>query len=59
MGRSIKKGPYVDEKLYVKINKLNDQRAFAFLTRLSQHQNIKLHRIAEQINDTTELPPEK
>jgi AmiR/NasT family two-component response regulator len=38
---------------------LNDQRAFAFLTRLSQHQNIKLHRIAEQINDTVERPPEK
>ncbi|WP_112238516.1 GAF and ANTAR domain-containing protein [Kribbella monticola] len=29
--------------------KLNDQRAFAFLTRLSQHRNVKLRRIAEEI----------
>lgn len=34
--------------------KLSDQRAFAFLTRLSQHSNIKLRTIAEQINDTVE-----
>lgn len=29
--------------------KLTDQRAFAFLTRLSQHRNIKLRRVAEEI----------
>ncbi|QNE21418.1 GAF and ANTAR domain-containing protein [Kribbella qitaiheensis] len=34
--------------------KLNDQRAFAFLARLSQHRNVKLRRIAEEINNTVE-----
>jgi GAF domain-containing protein len=34
--------------------KLNDQRAFAFLTRLSQQRNVKLRKIAEQLNDTVE-----
>ena len=29
--------------------KLSDERAFAFLTRLSQHGNVKLRRVAEQI----------
>jgi hypothetical protein len=29
--------------------KLNDQRAFAFLTRLSQHRNVKLRQVAEEI----------
>jgi hypothetical protein len=29
--------------------KLTDKRAFAFLTRLSQHGNVKLHRVAQQI----------
>jgi GAF domain-containing protein len=29
--------------------KLTDQRAFAFLTRLSQHGNVKLRRVAEQL----------
>jgi GAF domain-containing protein len=29
--------------------KLNDQRAFAFLTRLSQHRNVKLRRVAAEI----------
>lgn len=29
--------------------KLSDQRAFAFLTRLSQHNNVKLRTVAEQI----------
>jgi hypothetical protein len=28
---------------------LNDERAFAFLTRLSQHRNVKLRRVAEEI----------
>ena len=28
---------------------LNDERAFAFLTRLSQHRNVKLRLVAEQI----------
>jgi hypothetical protein len=28
---------------------LNDERAFAFLTRLSQHRNVKLRLIAEEI----------
>lgn len=28
---------------------LNDERAFAFLTRLSQHRNVKLRRIAEEL----------
>ncbi|WP_328324564.1 GAF and ANTAR domain-containing protein [Kribbella sp. NBC_00382] len=35
--------------------KLNDHRAFAFLTRLSQQRNVKLRLIADQINDTVEL----
>ena len=34
--------------------KLNDQRAFAFLTRLSQQRNVKLRMLAEQVNDTVE-----
>jgi GAF domain-containing protein len=34
--------------------KLNDQRAFAFLTRLSQQRNVKLRKIAEQFNETVE-----
>jgi GAF domain-containing protein len=34
--------------------KLNDQRAFAFLTRLSQQRNIKLRKIAEQVNNTVQ-----
>jgi len=28
---------------------LNDERAFAFLTRLSQHRNVKLRRVAEEL----------
>ena len=28
---------------------LTDDRAFAFLTRLSQHRNVKLHRVAEEV----------
>lgn len=28
---------------------LNDERAFAFLTRLSQHRNVKLRRVADEI----------
>lgn len=30
---------------------LNDERAFAFLTRLSQHRNVKLRRVAEELVD--------
>ncbi|TDO47999.1 ANTAR domain-containing protein [Kribbella sp. VKM Ac-2527] len=37
--------------------KLTDDRAFAFLTRLSQHGNMKLRAIAEQIIATSEQPP--
>lgn len=37
--------------------KLTDDRAFAFLTRLSQHSNMKLRAIAEQIIATSEQPP--
>jgi hypothetical protein len=33
--------------------KLTDERAFAFLTRLSQHGNLKLRTIAEQIVETS------
>jgi hypothetical protein len=33
--------------------KLNDERAFAFLARLSQHGNVKLRAISEQIIETT------
>ncbi|WP_157979605.1 GAF and ANTAR domain-containing protein [Kribbella monticola] len=33
---------------------LTDQRAFAFLTRLSQHGNVKLNRVAEQLVDDAE-----
>jgi hypothetical protein len=29
--------------------RLNDERAFAFLTRLSQHRNVKLRRVAEEM----------
>ncbi|QNE16861.1 GAF and ANTAR domain-containing protein [Kribbella qitaiheensis] len=36
--------------------KLNDQRAFAFLARLSQHGNIKLRRVAEQLVATVPQP---
>lgn len=28
---------------------LNEERAFAFLTRLSQHRNVKLRRVAEEM----------
>jgi AmiR/NasT family two-component response regulator len=34
--------------------KLTDQRAFAFLTRLSQHGNVKLQRVAQEIVASTE-----
>ncbi len=34
--------------------RLNDQRAFAFLTRLSQHGNVKLRRLAEDLVTETE-----
>jgi len=34
--------------------RLNDQRAFAFLTRLSQHGNVKLRRLAENLVTETE-----
>jgi len=34
--------------------KLSEQRAFAFLTRLSQHSNVKLRDVAEEINHTVE-----
>jgi ANTAR domain/GAF domain len=37
---------------------LTDDRAFAFLTRLSQHGNIKLRAIAEQIIATSKQPRE-
>jgi AmiR/NasT family two-component response regulator len=30
-------------------NKLSEEQAFAFLTRLSQHGNIKLRRIADEL----------
>ncbi|MEV6415796.1 GAF and ANTAR domain-containing protein [Kribbella sp. NPDC051718] len=33
---------------------LTDQRAFAFLTRLSQHRNVKLNRISEELVADTE-----
>jgi hypothetical protein len=36
--------------------KLTDERAFAFLTRLSQHGNLKLRAIAEQIIATSKQP---
>jgi hypothetical protein len=36
--------------------KLTDERAFAFLTRLSQHGNLKLRAIAEQIIATSKEP---
>jgi hypothetical protein len=36
--------------------KLTDERAFAFLTRLSQHGNLKLREIAEQIIATSKQP---
>jgi len=36
--------------------KLTDERAFAFLTRLSQHGNVKLRAIADQIIETRNLP---
>jgi hypothetical protein len=36
--------------------KLTDERAFAFLTRLSQHGNVKLRAIAEQIIATSKQP---
>ena len=32
--------------------KLTDQRAFAFLTRLSQDGNVKLRKLAEDLNAT-------
>jgi AmiR/NasT family two-component response regulator len=31
---------------------LNDQRAFAFLQRLSSHRNVKLRLVAQEIVDT-------
>jgi hypothetical protein len=34
--------------------KLDDQRAFAFLARLSQQRNIKLRKLAEEVNATVE-----
>jgi AmiR/NasT family two-component response regulator len=36
--------------------KLTDERAFAFLTRLSQHGNLKLRAIAEQIIAASKQP---
>jgi AmiR/NasT family two-component response regulator len=30
---------------------LNDERAFAFLTRLSQHRNVKLRHVAQEMVD--------
>jgi GAF domain-containing protein len=34
--------------------KLDAQRAFAFLTRLSQQRNVKLRQLAEEVNETVE-----
>ncbi len=38
--------------------KLNDQRAFAFLQRLSSHRNVKLRLVAQEIVETTMQGPE-
>ena len=38
---------------------LNDQRAFSLLTRLSQHRNVKLRLIAEEVVATPDWSPER